>query len=70
MQEGNSWVPGQGRVGMKVKVKRGSVLQDAYAQLAPLGSRIKQPLMVTFVDEHGSQEAGAPPSATPTDTRR
>lgn len=65
MQEGNSWAPGQGRVGMKVTVKRGSVLQDAYTQLAPLGSRIKQPLMVAFVDDHGTQEAGAPPDSAP-----
>lgn len=64
MQEGNSWAPGQGRGGMKVTVNRGSVLQDAYTQLAPLGSRIKQPLMVAFVDEHGAQEAGAPPDST------
>eukprot|EP00892_Ulva_mutabilis_P011877 jgi/Ulvmu1/9061/UM005_0154.1 len=57
-KEGNAWVAGQGRVGMKVKVKRGRELEDAYAQLGPLGSRIKQPLMVTFVDEHGANEAG------------
>ena len=47
---------------MKVKVKRGRILEDAYAQLAPLGSRIKQPLLVTFVDEHGTHEAGALPT--------
>jgi hypothetical protein len=40
-------------------VNRGQVLEDALVQLLPLGRRIKAPLAVTYIDEHGLQEAGA-----------
>jgi hypothetical protein len=46
------------RGGRQVTVRRGSVLEDACKQLAPLGAAIKEPFMVVFVDEHGAQEAG------------
>lgn len=46
------------RGGRKITVRRDSVLEDAYKQLAPLGASIKEPFMVVFIDEHGTQEAG------------
>ena len=46
------------RRGRKVTVRRDSVLEDAYRQLGCLGASIKESLMVMFIDEHGTQEAG------------
>lgn len=46
------------RGGRKVTIRRDCVLEDAYKQLAPLGASIKEPFMVVFIDEHGTQEAG------------
>ena len=42
----------------KVTVRRNQVLEDAYRQLGTLGAAIKEPFMVMFIDEHGTQEAG------------
>lgn len=47
-----------GRRARKVTIRRDCVLEDAYKQLAPLGTAIKEPFMVVFFDEHGAQEAG------------
>lgn len=46
------------RGGRKITVRRDSVLEDAFKQLASLGASIKEPFMVVFIDEHGTQEAG------------
>jgi hypothetical protein len=41
-----------------MQVRRGYVLEDALAKVLPLGGRVRGPLLVTYVDAHGGQEAG------------
>jgi hypothetical protein len=60
-KKSNGWSEGVSRRqrSLPVRVNRGQVLEDALVQLLPLGRRIKAPLAVTYIDEHGLQEAGA-----------
>jgi hypothetical protein len=59
-KRGKGWPEDGGRPlrSQRVCVNRGRVLEDSLQQLLPLGARIKSPLSVTYIDEHGLQEAG------------
>jgi hypothetical protein len=59
-KKGNGWPEDGGRPlrSQRVCVNRVRILEDSLLQLLPLGARIKSPLSVTYIDEHGLQEAG------------
>lgn len=42
----------------RVKIRRGHVFEDGYTFLNGLGSNLKKRIAITFVDEHGFEEAG------------
>ncbi|KAH6558476.1 hypothetical protein KP509_1Z062300 [Ceratopteris richardii] len=48
--------PGPGSI--EVVIRRDHLVEDAFAQLNPLGSRFKSAINVSFVNEHGLSEAG------------
>ncbi|CBQ67807.1 related to ubiquitin protein ligase e3 [Sporisorium reilianum SRZ2] len=41
-----------------VQIRRGHVAQDGFVHLAPLGSELKKPLEIVFIDQFGQPEAG------------
>jgi hypothetical protein len=54
-RDGNYEEPGHG---VKIKVRRGSLYEDAYNTLNPLKGNLKGRIQISFVDEHGIEEAG------------
>jgi hypothetical protein len=52
------WMGPQAGRPRSVEVHRGHVLEGAYQKLLPLGSQIKGPLAVTYIDAHGMPEPG------------
>lgn len=42
----------------RAEVRRGQVFEDGYAQLNALGSRLRERIAISFIDQHGLPEAG------------
>jgi ubiquitin-protein ligase E3 B len=53
---GEATVPGPGTI--EIAVRRDHVVEDGFAQLNGLGSKLKSVINVSFVNEHGLSEAG------------
>lgn len=48
----------EGRGALRITIRRDALLEDALHALGGVGSAIKCNLHVTFIGEHGGQEAG------------
>ncbi|EPQ26072.1 uncharacterized protein PFL1_06280 [Pseudozyma flocculosa PF-1] len=42
----------------RIKVRRGMIAEDGFAQMNPLGPRLKERLEIAFIDQWGHEEAG------------
>ncbi|CAJ1941413.1 unnamed protein product [Cylindrotheca closterium] len=54
--EQNVWM--DGTVREKVKIKRAELYSDSMSQLNALGKKLKHQVQVTFINQHGAEEAG------------
>ncbi|KAL3925251.1 MAG: hypothetical protein SGILL_000529 [Bacillariaceae sp.] len=55
-EDGMMWFDGSARE--QIRVRRDRLYQDSMEQLNNMGSRLKHQVQVTFVNAHGTQEAG------------
>jgi len=55
-QEQNLWM--DGTVREKVQIRRADLYEDSIRQLNGLGKKLKHQVQVTFINQHGAEEAG------------
>jgi ubiquitin-protein ligase E3 C len=47
-----------GAAGVRIRVRRPYLFEDSFLALNELGGRLRQRVQITFVNEHGVEEAG------------